>query len=204
MAVIPEQLPVILKDFSKAVLVEQPEDIFEFAASYFTMMAKNSAPAVHSTPAKGKLSAELLRRLRSLLQELPSGNISPSDFVNACRKLKVHQNVIDQLLSLSDDELVPWEQVLVQSTSLTHDKFLEAMKTVFEVFSETNGSISCSNLLSLFHFLSSSTKMSPQVSEEVGNSISEWLLNRSMDVETENLTWKEFASSPLIIEQFRS
>lgn len=34
MATIPDQLPVIMKDFSKAVLKEQPDDILAFAAAY--------------------------------------------------------------------------------------------------------------------------------------------------------------------------
>ncbi len=33
-APIPEQLPVVLKDFTKAVLKSQPEDIVEFAAAF--------------------------------------------------------------------------------------------------------------------------------------------------------------------------
>jgi len=132
---VPKEFPSILKAFSREVLRSQPDNIWEFGATYFTELV-NEANAAGQAVSNQRMSteelAELLHRLFVDADVDGSGALSSKEFETVLRAAELHlsDREIKRVLAEADtdgngevsyEEFIPIGVELVNSIQVAND-----------------------------------------------------------------------------------
>ena len=124
--VIPSDLGDILKAYSKEVIRNEPENIYEFSAQYFAQFVTSEA----------RISTD---QLISLRQRLGAGEdcVGQAQLYEATAEVAIPSAAVDKVLQLGDfGDDVNWKEFAVLMLSLEGEDAMQAVQLIFEVFSD--------------------------------------------------------------------
>ncbi|KAM6282211.1 ropporin-1-like protein isoform 1-T3 [Porphyrio hochstetteri] len=137
---IPPELPDILKQFTKAAIRTQPQDLLQWAAAYFSALSKGEP-----LPVKERIEMPLARNNRDagltpgLLKVLhkqlsPKGVVSVAELKEKWKHLCLPEEQLKAILQLDDfGEEVEWMKLLALGCSVLGESLLSSMKHACEI-----------------------------------------------------------------------
>lgn len=188
--IVPPDLGDILKAYSKEVIRNNPEDIYEFSSRYFAQFVTKEA----------RISLDQLVMLRERMDtEFPDGQISQEDLYKIAGENGITSGSIDKVLNLGPFEAVlPCGEFLVLLISLEGEDLTHCAQLIFEVYSSTQDkALEPEQFITLFQHLAS---RDPRVAEI--ENFGEILSTQLTDMATTKggiVTFDDFASTEVIL-----
>ncbi|NWI55942.1 ROP1L protein, partial [Calyptomena viridis] len=140
---IPPELPDILKQFTKAAIRTQPNDVLQWAAAYFSALSKGEPLPVKeriemplaTEKGDGGLTSGLLKVLHKKLS--PKGTVTVAELKEKWKHLCLPEEQLEAILQLdSFGEEVEWMKVLALGCSVLGGSLLSSMKHACEILTE--------------------------------------------------------------------
>lgn len=152
--VIPDALPSVLREWSKAVLRAQPADLLVYSAEYFSKLADE-------TPLE--LTVEQLTHLQRTLSTALDDIITRTDIKRACKDVGIESSVVDHVFRLRKfGQQVDWPAFVVFATALIAEDLTHTVKMLFAVFGASAGErIDREIFLHLFDYLAQGDESIP-------------------------------------------
>lgn len=148
--VIPPELPEVLKQFTKAAIKTQPDDLHKWAAEYFEALAKNSAPpassrvAVQSDAATEEKSSASepegdssfsIALLKQLKDSLTTDTISRQSLLSAADSLKYPQQYILDAMAVAEfEDDIPVAELLALQAAELQPGLKDTLMTLASVY----------------------------------------------------------------------
>ncbi|KAL0247968.1 hypothetical protein GEMRC1_003207 [Eukaryota sp. GEM-RC1] len=141
---VPTDLPTILTEWSKAVIRNQPRDLYEFSANYFAALANTSLGEEKYTVAPFEVKPDTLRELSSLLHSSdPSQSLSLTrlQIVAQSRSVYIPPDVTNSVLDLLSVEsnTVSWPAFVAILTTLATSSFKDSLRLLVSCFESVFG-----------------------------------------------------------------
>jgi hypothetical protein len=160
---IPPSLPLLLKQFTKAAIKTQPEDVLQWAAQYFEALAQGKQPPTSArlqqqsssngtptaaaqpqpaTAANGSSASDAsltVGRLRALAAELAEGpaEVPRAELVSHCKRLGFPEQAVRDGLGVGDfGESVPWMRFVALEAAELRPGLLDTLGVLVEALSE--------------------------------------------------------------------
>ncbi|XP_066577593.1 ropporin-1-like protein isoform X2 [Amia ocellicauda] len=140
---IPPELPDILKQFTKAAIRTQPQDVLQWSAAYFCALARGDTLPVKERlempVATQKTDTGLTPGLVKILhkQLAPKENVTKEELEERWKDLCLPKEQLDSLLGLGNFETnVEWMKFFALSCSALSGTILSAMKHACEILTE--------------------------------------------------------------------
>ncbi|XP_076146940.1 ropporin-1-like protein isoform X4 [Alosa pseudoharengus] len=142
---IPPELPDILKQFTKAAIKTQPDDVLKWSAAYFSALSKGEIlpakerleldlPSTATTQTSG-LSPALLKVLHKQLS--PQKSVSRAELQEKWRGLCLPSDQLDSLFSLGNfGDVVDWMEFFALGCSALGGSIISALKCACEILTD--------------------------------------------------------------------
>ncbi|KAM6318394.1 ropporin-1-like protein [Aegotheles albertisi] len=137
---IPPELPDILKQFTKAAIRTQPQDVLQWAAAYFSALSKGEP-----LPVKERIEVPLAPGasltpgfLKTLHKQLsPKGTVNVAELREKWKHLCLPEEELNAILQLdSFSEEVEWMKFLALGCSVLGESLLSSMKHACEILTK--------------------------------------------------------------------
>ncbi|NXI49777.1 ROP1L protein, partial [Chloroceryle aenea] len=148
---IPPELPDILKQFTKATIRTQPNDVLQWAAAYFSALSKGDplpGKEIIEMPLATKntndgLTPGLLKILHKQLS--PKGTVNVAELKEKWKHLHLPEEQLKSLLQLDDfGEEVEWMKFLALGCTVLGGSLLSSMKHACEILTrDPEGGVAC-------------------------------------------------------------
>jgi hypothetical protein len=184
---IPPELPDILKQFTKAAIRTQPNDLLEWSLAYFKALASDEVPPVKqrlemptSSSKKGGLTKGALSMLHTQLGA--KEKVAISELEEKWKAAGFNRQQLDDLIELGNfkDE-VDWLSFLSLACSALENNITAAMTRVCEMLSpDPDGGaarIPLTLLMTLYRFLA---QIDGEISKERTEAVENYLKNESV------------------------
>ncbi|XP_031439379.1 ropporin-1-like protein isoform X2 [Clupea harengus] len=135
---IPPELPDILKQFTKAAIRTQPDDVLKWSAAYFSALSKNEP-----LPVKGRLETSPSTATKqtgltpALLKVLHQQSLNRAELQMKWKGLSLPSDELDSLLSLGNfSDVIDWMQFFALGCSLLGGSIKSALKCACEILTD--------------------------------------------------------------------
>ncbi|XP_036883861.1 ropporin-1 [Sturnira hondurensis] len=155
---IPPELPELLKQFTKAALRTQPQDLIQWAAEYFGALTRGDIPPVRdgSQPVASSNCAELTPELLKILHSRVAGRliIHVSELGQMWKVLSLPPELLNSVINVGRfTEEIEWLKFLALACSALGVTISKTLKIACEVLSSDHGSGPARIPFSTFQFL---------------------------------------------------
>eukprot|EP00033_Pygsuia_biforma_P001317 GCRY01001492.1.p1 GENE.GCRY01001492.1~~GCRY01001492.1.p1 ORF type:complete len:210 (+),score=33.58 GCRY01001492.1:118-747(+) len=167
---VPEELPLILKEFTKEVIRVQPKNLIAFSAEYFTKLARSASAG------GGAVSVELLKQLVeqfSLLDSQKTGTLTQDEIEATCEAVGFPRSSLNEIFTLGNfGGSVPWEDLCVLGCSLVSESLRVTISNIIQAFADINGEIPLNQLLQYLSYLhTKDSSFSDELIDEFSNQL---------------------------------
>ncbi|XP_058920417.1 ropporin-1A [Kogia breviceps] len=136
----PPELPELLKQFTKAAIQTQPQDLIQWAADYFEAVSRGEIPPVRELSERATLSswAELTPDLLKILHSWFAGRliVHADELAQMWKALNLPPNLFNSLMNVGRfTEEIEWLKFLALSCSSLGVTIAKTLKIVCEVLS---------------------------------------------------------------------
>ncbi|XP_028825798.1 ropporin-1-like protein [Denticeps clupeoides] len=137
---IPPELPDILKQFTKAAIRTQPQDVLQWSAAYFSALSKGEPlPVKDRLEMSGQTNNGLTPGLLKVLHKQCSAKetITKEELQEKWRGLSLSSDQLDTLLALgSFSETIDWMQFFALGCSALGGTIMGALKHACEILTQ--------------------------------------------------------------------
>ncbi|MXQ90350.1 hypothetical protein E5288_WYG011162 [Bos mutus] len=155
---IPPELPELLKQFTKAAIRSQPQDLIQWAAEYFGAMSRGEIPPVRERSERVALSnwAELTPELLKILHSRVGGRliVHADELAQMWKVLNLPTDLFNSVMNVGRfTEEIEWLKFLALACSSLGVTIAKTLKIVCEVLSSDHDSGPPRIPFSTFQFL---------------------------------------------------
>jgi len=191
---IPNGLPTLLKTFAKEAIRAQPENLEEFALTYFQNLLTMIKLDVTAPPPSMNQLIDLYQQTKDLEY------INQKPLAEIAKKIKVHDAAIDNVFKLANfpSDLVDPKEFILLLLTCTAKSFVSVLRGLFKLFgAKTEEKVSTPLFFILVNHLA---KRDKQISLEM-------LAKLEEDLEVKDVievTLEDIQTNPIMVEYFKS
>ena len=165
---LPQDLPEVLKNFTKEVIRHDPEDVLQFSALYFDNLAQVSQTLEEVVP-------PTLEQVRAVHAHLGGVSMTQTEAMRAaCADAGVPAATVEKAFQLGafGGGLVEPHEVLVMLVAMMGDGLKSALEATFQVFGDAEGQIDTVDFVRLFGYIAAKDPEIPaSAKEEISGSL---------------------------------
>eukprot|EP00736_Rhodelphis_marinus_P009245 Rmarinus@m.27132 len=188
--VVPPELPDIMKAYTKEVIRNQPENIFEFSANYFAQFVSSN----ETDSTLEQLVQLVNQEFKTRATDEP---MTVEEVRTACAAAGYPEHLLNKVLALQGSESaagVDFSEFIVLALTLEAESLMQVVQMIFTVFNQEEGLLTVDEFLRHFGHLATRDK---RLSDEVISALRDHL-NQSAAANDGKISYEHFCDAPVV------